>query len=692
MPSNYESATVSNTATGDFSLSEGQYRPEIDGLRAVAVLAVVAFHTFPGLAQGGFAGVDVFFVISGYLITDILLRRQTLGSVPLAEFYGRRAVRILPALVSMLLISLILGAVLQSADEFSSLGLHTIAAASFASNWLLASEVGYFDTAAELKPLLHLWSLAVEEQFYFAWPVLLVVTAKLSSPWRRAAVVALTATSFTLGLYLSQESPIAGFYSPLSRGWELFAGALLALVLTRVEHAGRRPFHLVLPLSLAETLPWVGLIMVLISLSTLHHGKAPPGWGALTPVLGSVLLLASPSTAWVHRRLLAHPCLVFIGRVSYPWYLWHWPMLVMIRPYVETAPIHWKAAIKLAIVCASFGVAVLTWRWIERPLRRWFESAARRSALATLGTGLALAGIAGAAIVALDGVPIRAPDRVYGQAALIAETKRVGVCSASGFDGCVSSAQAWKDIEFLFVGDSHAFALYLGAPASRAAYLGSFGCFPAQGLQSLNRIALAAPDCSAYGRLSAILALLPALKTVTIAARGPMYLQGQGFGWDQARYDWKLQSPDEAAGSGSQTSAGRGDQMSRGLSRMIDSLLAARPKPRVVLTLPIPELGFNIEECVISRPLDRLSRRRQPCAVSRPMTDIRHADYRALVKALHLQRREDFDILDPLSTLCDERWCSAQRDNTFLYADADHLAPLGARALLAHHPGWSHSR
>jgi peptidoglycan/LPS O-acetylase OafA/YrhL len=680
---------VRRAPLGDFSLFNDQYRPEVDGIRALAVLAVVAFHTFPGLAQGGFAGVDVFFVVSGYLITGIVLRQQAQGHFSLAEFYRRRAMRILPALVAVLLISVILGAVLQSAVDFGALGLHTIAAASFASNWLLASEVGYFDTVAELKPLLHLWSLAVEEQFYIVWPVLLVVLATLPTRWRLAVVGALTASSFALCVTISQESLTTGFYSPFSRGWELLAGALLALLPTPVKKTCRSYTHQGVPSLLAETLAWVGLILVLTGLTALHRGVVHPGWGTLAPVLGSVLLLAAPSKAWLHRRLLAHPSLVFVGRVSYPWYLWHWPLLVMIRPYLDAIPLQWRAAVKLAVVVASFGIAVWTWRWIERPFRRWYDAGASSIAVATLGAGLVLSGLLGAAVVALDGVPMRAPDRVPGQAALMAEMRRVGVCSAARFDGCVSSAQAWGDVEVLFVGDSHAFALYLGAPAARAAYLGSFGCFPAPGLVSFNKLALGAPNCLAYDRLSTILALLPALKTVVVAARSPMYLQGEGFGWDRGRYEWKLQRSDDVADSGLQTSAERGYQMSRGLSRLIDSTRAAPSKPRVVLTLPIPELGFKLEDCVVSRPLDRLSKRRHPCAVSRSLTNMRHADFRSLVKALHQQRQGDFDILDPLPALCDENWCTALRNSILWYADADHLDPAGARALLAHHPDWS---
>ena len=330
------------------------YRSDIDGLRAVAILTVVAFHAFPEWFPGGFIGVDVFFVISGYLITCILRQEMQSGRWSLASFYARRIVRIFPALVLVLLACLVAGWHTLLAQEYMQLGKHLGLGAAFLSNIGLWWEAGYFDKASEVKPLLHLWSLAIEEQFYIAWPPLLWLILRSR---RQAAgwVVTLAALSFMLSVWWVWGDRTQAFYSPLSRAWELLAGAWLALQAPqRLQSLGSKGR---------------GLAAVVLLLATvLLNARWPfPGLLALLPVLAALVLIGVPSSVDWSGRLLSHPAMVALGKVSYPWYLWHWPLLSF--AYIidsGQAP----AGLRLALVLASLLLAFLTYRLWELPLRK----------------------------------------------------------------------------------------------------------------------------------------------------------------------------------------------------------------------------------------------------------------------------------------------------------------------------------
>ncbi|EJW22098.1 hypothetical protein IMCC14465_04920 [alpha proteobacterium IMCC14465] len=248
------------------------YRPEIDGLRAFAVLSVVAFHAFPELVSGGFVGVDVFFVISGFLITGHIYENLDKGQFSLAEFFARRIRRIFPALIVVMASALAFGWIALLADEYAQLGKHISSSAAFVVNFVLAGEAGYFDNAAETKPMLHLWSLAVEEQFYIIWPVVLWFA------WKRqmnllAVTAIIAAVSFTLNLHFVELEPAETFFWPIGRFWELLAGSILAwLLLYRsdflIHSTGR--FHKILGSS--NLISFVGFLLLACSVLILHDG------------------------------------------------------------------------------------------------------------------------------------------------------------------------------------------------------------------------------------------------------------------------------------------------------------------------------------------------------------------------------------------------------------------------------------
>ena len=375
------------------------YRPDIDGLRALAVLPVVAFHAAPGLVPGGFVGVDIFFVISGFLITGIIVDGLDRGRFTVGGFYARRVRRIFPALAVVLAAVLAYGAVVLLPQEMALLGRDTAAGAAFVANLSFWAEVGYFDREAAAKPLLHLWSLGVEEQFYILWPVL------LWGMWRAGGVRAwplavLAAGSLALAVWQTGHDAAAAFYSPFTRLWELAAGAVLALAVRRGWQAGRA----------ADALGVAGLGLVVGSLALLDQGMPFPGWRAVAPVLGAVLLIAAGPGGAVNRVVLSARPAVAVGLVSYPLYLWHWPLLAYAHIVHQGRPL--KPLLVVALVAAAGGLAWATWRFVEQPVRFGMVRPVRW--LAGAMAGLGVLGLAVWAVPVRGGVDVAAINAAIG--------------------------------------------------------------------------------------------------------------------------------------------------------------------------------------------------------------------------------------------------------------------------------------
>lgn len=333
-----------------------KYRPDVDGLRAIAVTAVVLFHAFPSLLRGGFAGVDIFFVISGFLIGNIILSELAGGTFSLADFYARRVKRIFPALLLVLMASFAFGWFELLADDFKLLGAQIAGGAAFVSNFVLWHQAGYFDTLSEKKPLLHLWSLAIEEQFYLVWPLALMFLHRL----RRGAGMAIAAVwvlSFAINVLLVAHDATAAFYSPLSRFWELMTGCGLAW-LTAGRQGRLERFN--------EASSWVGAALSGTAILFLDSKFAFPGWWALLPTLGAALVIAGgPETRL--NRALSNRAVVWVGLISYPLYLWHWPLLAFARIQAASVP-SWQ--MRASMVLLAVALAAVTTFLIERPIRR----------------------------------------------------------------------------------------------------------------------------------------------------------------------------------------------------------------------------------------------------------------------------------------------------------------------------------
>ena len=350
-------------------LTHPKYRADIDGLRAIAVLSVVGFHAFPDWIFGGFIGVDIFFVISGFLISGIIFGNLEHSSFSYVEFYVRRIKRIFPALILVLVLGFAFGWYVLLPDEFQQLVKHVASGSGFISNFILWYESGYFDNSADTKPLLHLWSLAIEEQFYIFWPLLLGLVWK--HKWNFLTLtVSIAVISFALNIYTVNNNPIADFYSPLSRFWELMIGGILAyLTLHKPQHLPQRP-------------NWqsaIGLLLIAVGILLINKERAFPGYWALIPGVGAFLIISAGSGAWLNRNLLGNRLIVGVGLISYPLYLWHWPLLVFSKIVVGR---NLHVLERITIIAVSIGLAYLTYRLLENPIRK--KSTSNKPATALL--------------------------------------------------------------------------------------------------------------------------------------------------------------------------------------------------------------------------------------------------------------------------------------------------------------------
>ncbi len=371
-----------------------RYRPDIDGLRAIAVMLVVSFHAFPEAMPGGFIGVDIFFVISGFLITGIIVRELEPQRFSLLAFYDRRVRRIFPALIVVLGATLVLGWLWMLPAAYAQLSADVFASAAFFSNIALLLQSGYFDIESGGKPLLHLWSLGIEEQFYLFWPLILMLVARLRLNIPAAAAV-IGLASFVLNVALIGSNPVATFYLPFTRAWELAAGAALACGWSGVSQAGVASNWRAL----------TGIVLIAVATIVLDTKSAFPGWWAVLPVAGAALLLSAP-TAWGCRHLLASPSMVRIGLISYPLYLWHWPLLVFFA-IIKFAPL--TLLERGLVVGLSFALAWLTYRFIETPFR--FRRPTPLKIL-SLCSGMVLVSVAGGVIVQGRGFDFRLPPEI----------------------------------------------------------------------------------------------------------------------------------------------------------------------------------------------------------------------------------------------------------------------------------------
>lgn len=436
-----------------------KYRADIDGMRAVAVSAVVIFHAFPSVLPGGFIGVDIFFVISGFLISSIIYGSLANESFSFSKFYDRRIKRIFPALIIILIFSISLGWYVLFPEEYKKLGVHVAGGSGFISNILLWNESGYFDTAAETKPLLHLWSLGIEEQFYIFWPVLLLAARKVRLNLLVAAII-LTAVSFYYNIEKSSTDSVSAFYMPYTRAWELLVGSCLAYVQIGNKWLSNKKTAKNNACSIA------GILAIVLGFYLTNNKSLFPGWLAALPVIGTALVIAAGSGSWINKNILSFRPIVWIGLISFPIYLWHWPLIVLLKMVTIEPP---SVAQRLCVVLSSVILAWATYRAVEIPLRR-----VKNQNIVTTGLSVTIIIIAfsGLTVYELNGIPSRFPAEIQDLANFHynpAEGARVGKCwldASAPYDGfsteCLKISDNTEVKNILIWGDSHAGRLYTG--------------------------------------------------------------------------------------------------------------------------------------------------------------------------------------------------------------------------------------
>lgn len=643
-----------------------RYRADIDGLRAVAVTSVVLFHAFPELLPGGFIGVDVFFVISGYLITRILIADNERGAFSIAGFYDRRIRRIFPALATVLAGCLAFGWLSLYPEEYEQLGKHTAGGGLFVSNIVLWTESGYFDTAGELKPLLHLWSLGVEEQFYILFPLYLLLLYRLRLA-RLKVTAGLALASFAGGVALSHLDPQSAFYLPQTRAWELLAGSLVALGESGPDALPgnasapllRRLAKRLSPLLSGSAGATLGFALLASGFALIDRDSVFPGWLAALPVLGTALLIRGGSTAFVNRRLLAAPPLVAIGLISYPLYLWHWPLLAFERILGGEQS---NPPARAAAVAVAFLLAAATARLVERRLR----FAPSRKTAAALFLFIALLAAAGYNIFQRKGLPFRLKGAQ--------ESMQVFEWRSRGLHVSDDCARAYAQLGTLtfclrnsaatpgvaLIGDSHANHLYHGLQAHFAAAGDSFlnigigGCHPYYDFELFRQGK--AQNCRAG--MDAILDFVvrnESIHTVILAS--------------------------EKFPRGTDTIARQRYQAA--LDRTLEAL--QRRGKQVIFVLDTPSQAINPKSCLPERLLPL----RSPdvsgrCTISLEKFRLDYSPYREAMLEV-LQRHPAVRIWDTPEALCDADGCPIARDGRILYRDRGHLSLAGSLYLGEHY-------
>ncbi|HET9391137.1 MAG TPA: acyltransferase family protein [Steroidobacteraceae bacterium] len=492
------------------------YRPDIDGLRAVAVGLVVLFHAFPGVRSGGFVGVDVFFVISGYLITGIVLGSLDAGKFDLRVFYQRRVRRILPALLIVLAACCAFGWLTLLPSELKWLGSTLSWCASFLANMFFATRSGgYFEPANESNPLLHLWSLGVEEQFYLAWPLLMMLAGRYRVVL--PTLLAVVASSFAISLWGAWYDPAKHFYLPTARAWELAVGGLLACVGTS---QGRLAWRAAGPVSCA------GLVLIGAGGVLWQADEPVPGSWSLLPTAGATLLIWAGPSGFVNRWLLSRRPMIWIGQISYPLYLWHWPIFSFAYIFLGRAPAPLESACAVVVAVAA---AAATYRFVELPVRH-----------GRFGGKAAFTLLAGLACFAFLGVALQnewIPARLSGPLAAkwddaVTDWHYPGEGEVDPRSGlAMLTVSSHRALKVVFVGDSHIqqywprvdrVIRYRPAAARTAVFASHSACPPLPGLE----IRRPGHDCSAVFERAIDRACQPDVDTVVFGAFWESYFLG----------------------------------------------------------------------------------------------------------------------------------------------------------------------
>ncbi|WP_340315991.1 acyltransferase family protein [Rhizorhabdus argentea] len=647
--------------------SSTTYRSDIDGLRAISIVPVVFYHVGVGGFSGGFVGVDIFFVISGYLITSLIVSEVAQSRFSMISFYDRRARRILPALFAVIATTCVAASFILLPNDFKDFGQSVAGTALFGANILFALEQGgYF--VSDAKPLLHMWSLCVEEQFYIFWPILLIISTRLR--WNIPAVIGVVCVmSFAASVWATAAHPVPAFYLAPFRAWELGLGALLA---TGAVPETRSTM-------LRELGSIAGVALIAFTVFSYSGATKFPGLNAVPPCLGAALLIHNGKQPTLVRRVLSLSPFVFIGLVSYSLYLWHWPIIVLYR-YATNDYI--SASASVAIIAASGLLAVLSWRFVEKPFRQHRQQEWRigtKSVFAASGASIAAAVMFGSLVHLGNGwwwrlpAPVAAMDR----AALKEAWPECLVDSGSGWNEgskpCVRGSKG--PVRTALWGDSHAWALLPGVAAAadrageRVIFYGSGGCPPAIGIERTDGVRQ--HICNAYN-MWALRQLVSdrEIHTVVLASRLQAYVEHSNYGPSEEH------STEPAfATAGGEPPGPASDLVLAAMARTIARLRAVGK--HVAIVYPVPEIGTNVP--------NRLTQ----LAIRGGQLDGVYLDARTYARRTRRTRifldgiagGVDLQRIRPSENLCDADRCMVVKDGVSLYRDDDHLSIAGAIGL-----------
>jgi peptidoglycan/LPS O-acetylase OafA/YrhL len=636
------------------------YRPDIDGLRAIAVLAVVFYHADVALFSGGFVGVDVFFVISGYLITSLIHGHCRTNQFSIVEFYERRIRRIFPALFVMVAFCFLAGGLLMMPLDYKQLGYSAVANSLFASNVLFWLRTGYFDADAEVKPLLHTWSLAVEEQFYIFFPIFLLLLYKYWREHVAVAVLMLAAGSFILSVWQTYNAPEGAFYLPLGRAWELMVGASLALSINQLPYRK----------DIDEIAGIIGIAAVFGSIFLLTTGTPFPGLAAFPACAGTAAIIYSGHNGGrLAGRLLSMRAVVFVGLISYSLYLWHWPLIVFLKYFLSR---QLTSAETLLVLALSIAASIASYRLVELPFRKR-RIAGTRPKLALFAFGAPFASIAlGLLLYLTNGLPQRLPpaivtlamgawDTPLGQSPCHSRSS-VEILSDKV---CMSGEGNSQNPSVAIFGDSFAIALMPGIEASAkrngetVAILTQGGCYPLAGIFHGDG------RCAPF--IDASLAFIrshPSIRRVILAGRWTSAVEGTRF--SRKTVDNWFITDDESREMGYSENA---RVFARSLARTINALAPLE----IYVVAGVPEQKFDIPRVAA---LNAYWGRNQDISLSRIEFDNRHKHTRKILA--EVSSHANFELIDVSPYLCNEVQCEATKEGNSLYSDCDHVNKAGA--------------
>jgi peptidoglycan/LPS O-acetylase OafA/YrhL len=654
-----------------FARNKVKYRADIDGLRGVAVALVVLFHARLAPFGGGFVGVDVFFVISGYLITLLITSELEAGSFTLAEFYRRRIRRIFPALFVVMGFCGVTAWAVMAPFDYRRVGDSIFATSIFSSNIFFWWQSGYFDTASAEKPLLHTWSLAVEEQFYLIYPLYLLAVTRLGLSQSRRITVALLIASFLLGAVAVFYWPSATFYLAPTRAWELLLGALLAMgVLPPISSSWRQ----------RDVVSLAGAALILVAAFEYTNRTRFPGLSAILPATGAFLVIWGGTTgeAITNRMLAAQP-VRFVGLISYSLYLWHFPLLAF-ASYLSIGPMSTRLA--MSLIGASVALASLTWWFIERPARsaafrfaktnRLFYAAASIS-IFFCGAGLAMNYFGDLAILhgqkqkLLAGATDRNPDRDRCFSHLSENIDAASLCRLGTNFAAAPS--------FLLWGDSHAEALRPAIDAAARSkgiwgyFVGWPDCPPLVHVDVFN-IATSCPKANAS--VLQFLAANTSINTVIMAARWSWYAEGTRY---QVEEGGNL-AIDFLKADGSKQ-LGNLQAFVMGLESTVIALKTGNRE--IWIVGPVPEVSYNVPKVLY----EQAQGLHHDIQISPLLKDFKARQVDVFREFDRVAREYTVKFVWPHEALCDRERCEVEKDGSPLYFDTNHMSVFGARSIAA---------